>query len=100
MPKRLSFTAIRCASARSGGNPALRKDPHRPLRICCLISSESGACMEVDCDICPSFSSSVMRASSASIRFSISGAGIAYTADDHGKENNESLQDHQVLPLS
>ena len=59
------------------GLPALRKDPQRPRRICSRIESDIGVCMDVDCDICPSFSSSVMRASKAAIRSSIPGTAAA-----------------------
>ena len=69
--------AIRCASARSAGLPALRKEPQRPARISALIASESGAAIDVDWDICPSFSSSVMRASRELTRDSIAGCAAA-----------------------
>jgi hypothetical protein len=52
----------------------LRNDPHRPRRISCRMPSDSGVAIDVDCDICPIFSSSVMRATSASTRWSISPA--------------------------
>src|SRR5260370_38711035 len=66
MCSRLSIVARRCASARSAGLPAFKNEPHRPARISALMPSVIGVAIAGDCDICPIFSSSVIRTSNAS----------------------------------
>src|ERR1039458_4237800 len=73
IPSRLSL-ASRCASALCAGVPPPNSEPHRPWRISFFVWSARPR--NASCDICPSFSSSVILASNASIFRSVS-AGVA-----------------------